>query len=178
MKRPTGMDVQSRTAVCLLSLALVACGSSDPVSEPSDSGSTSPPPAGSDGSTTAPPAETLAEQMAGRWYVVAVDGVAVDPTRGDFWSFRGTDTALGISGFDGCNNISTIDEPGAAYASIVDGHLENLELVGTERGCEDGISGPSPRDGAEVTVSDDGTLLTLAGPSATIELSRTPPGTG
>lgn len=178
VKRPTRMNIQSRTAVCVLSIVVVACGSSDPGSEPAASGGTSSAPASSDASTIAPPAQTLAERLAGRWYPVAVDGVAVDPAEGDFWSFRGTDAALGITGYDGCNAFSTAGDPDQESATIVDGRFDDLEIATEEAACDVDVEyGPFPEPGALLTISDDGTTLTMDGASGIVELSRVAPNT-
>ena len=179
------MNTPSILCVCLLSVAAAACGSSDPSSEPADSSepvsestvSSDVPAAEASGEvTTIAPMETLADQLAGRWYPVAVDGTAIDPGEGDFWSFRGTDTAFGISGYDGCNNFSTVGNPDQESATIVDGRFDILDMMAEEAGCDEGaFSGPYPEVGALLTISDDGTTLISDGPSGTVELSRNAP---
>lgn len=127
--------------------------------------------------SSSPPVETgvSAEQLEGRWYPVRIDGVALEASEGDYWEFDGTDTALEISGYDGCNNFGTSGDPDPASATIVDGRLGNVDVFTEQRGCAPDVSGPYPQDGAQLTVSDDGTTLTVEGPAATIELSRTTP---
>lgn len=115
-----------------------------------------------------------AEQLAGRWYLVTVDGVDFDAAEGDYWTFTGTNTALEVGGFDGCNAFGTFGDLSAASASIVDGRLENVALASEEMACADVEYGPYPQTGALLTISDDGATLTPDAPSATVELSRTP----
>lgn len=173
MRRQKGMNVRSISAVCLLSLVAAACGSGDLVSEPagSDDASTAPP--SSEVVPSTPPTETLAEQLAGTWYPVAVDGVTLDPAQRESWRFTGTDEALKVSGYDGCNDFSTDDTD--QQASIVDGRLADIVIGSTMQDCGDIGNGPFPETGALLTVSDDEAILTSDGPSGTIELSRTAP---
>lgn len=175
------MNRHSMAAVLVLSIAAAACGSSGPAAVPAST-DTAPPEATDAPATTAASsdaatddAEVSAAEIAGRWYPVAVDGVALDTTEGDYWDFNGTDARLEITGFDGCNNFGTVGEPDTASASIVDGRLDNVEIATEEAACEGVDSGPYPEDGADLTVSDDATNLTAKGSSTTVDLSRTEP---
>ena len=176
------MRLRSATAVLLLSIVAAACGSSEPAAAPA---SIDPEPAEATTEPTVAASAPIDEptddggvsaaEIVGRWSPVAVDGVALDPSEGDYWDFRGTDAALEVRGFDGCNNFGTVGEPDTASASIADGRLENVEIATEEMACEGIDYGPYPEDGAQLTVSDDGTTLTAESPSGSIELSRTEP---
>ena len=121
-----------------------------------------------------PADEALAEQLLGRWYPVSVDGVALDPAEGDFWSFSGTASELAITGFDGCNNFATITGRNGELSMIVDGRFAYLDFATEEQACDDVVSGPYPEVGALLTISDDGTTLTADARANTVVLSRDP----
>lgn len=165
------MNVRSKWAACLLSLTVVSCGSSSPAAEPT--GSSNATPATSDSTTEAPTGAPLSAQIAGTWYPVAVDGVALDAAQRDRWSFEGTDTSLHISGYDGCNRFNTDGDSDPAL--IVGGRLGNVVIGSEAQDCGDDVHGPYPETGAMLTVSNDGASLTFDGPSGIVELSRAVP---
>ncbi len=122
--RQDPLGPRSTTAVLLLSIVAAACGSSGPAAAPASTAPAPPEATEPATTTTAAPIDeptddgaVSAGQIEGRWYPVAVDGVALDTTQVDYWTFKGTDTALEIGGFDGCNGFGTIGEPDPASAS-------------------------------------------------------------
>lgn len=181
MERQTRMSIRSVSGVILISIAFASCGSDGSVSAPAvtDTATSEPdqPLDSVEAATTPPPAEASVsvDRLAGRWYPVAVDGVALDASEGEYWTFDGTAARLEIDGYDGCNHFFTSESPIRPSVSLVDGRLENVEIASDEMACDGVEYGPYPETGAQLTVSDDGTALTSAGPSATIELSRIAP---
>jgi|GEM_PF-3606381 len=174
------MSIRSVSGVILISIAAVSCGSNDSASDPAvtdTAGSEADQPLDGDAANVTPPAKASVsvDQLAGRWYPVAVDGVALDASEGDYWTFDGTAARLEIGGYDGCNRFYTSEDPARSVVSLVDGRLVNVEIASDEMACDSVDYGPYPETGAELTVSDDGTTLTSDGPFVTIELARTAP---
>ncbi len=159
-------------AACAVAVVVAGygCGQSDTSSTSSEPEPTTPT---TEAATPDGVVASVDQLVDGFWQPVRADGVAVDPTEGDYWEFLTRDDEVLISGFDGCNGFSSSSGPDEAPAAIEDGRLVDVETASEAMACDGIESGPYPEDGDLLTLSDNGSRLGVSDSAGTrIELVR------